>query len=134
MSTRGRPSLRFFLDASVPDSVGTTFQGAGHVVIFHREALIESTKDEVVCATAIQNEAILVAVDKDMKQLSKRFGQTDDRFKRLNLVAIACGAVQAPKRLQEAMSFLEHEWAISETKVSRRLWCEVGSHRLTTYR
>ncbi|NKM31476.1 DUF5615 family PIN-like protein [Rhizobium laguerreae] len=66
--------MRFFLDASVPDSVGQVLSAAGHEVIYHREALEEGVKDPVVCQTASANDAILVAVDKDMKQLTRRFG------------------------------------------------------------
>ena len=72
-----------FLDAGVPDSVGQVFKESGHTVIFYRDALPEGAKDEVVCATALKNNAILVAIDGDMKQLAKRYGGKPGLFNAL---------------------------------------------------
>jgi predicted nuclease of predicted toxin-antitoxin system len=126
--------LRFFLDASVPDSVGIVLLDSGHEVIYHREALDEGAKDPVVCQTALENEAILVAVDGDMKQLTKRFGKTDDRFKNLPLLMCACNLPMASKRVSQAISLIEHEWEHSEEKVGRRLWLEITNHCISSYR
>lgn len=129
-----KPPLRFFLDASVPDSVGKEIEAAGHDVIYHREALADGAKDPVVCQTAIENDAILVAVDADMKHLSKRFGKANDRFKKLDLLMCSCNAVMASKRVGQAISLVEHEWHISQSKTSRRLWVEITNHHILTYR
>jgi hypothetical protein len=32
------------------------------------------------------------------------------------------------------MSFIEHEWAITRQKAARRLWIDIGTHYLRTYR
>jgi hypothetical protein len=37
----------------------------------------------------------------------------------------------AAKRLEQAMSLIEHEWQFSSEKASRRLWVEIGAHHLT---
>lgn len=128
--------LRVLLDAGVPDSVGRAFAARGHVVIYYREVLSEREPDEVVCATALTNSAILIAVDGDMKRLAKRYGkeQKSLRFERLNLIKIGCNPVLAAKRTEQAMSLIEHEWAYSEAKTARRLWVEIGPHQLTTHR
>lgn len=76
----------------------------------------------------------MVAVDGDMKRLTRRFKPENDRFKRLSVVLIACNAAMAAKRLEQAMSVIEHEWQISQKKAAARLWFEIGNHRLTTYR
>lgn len=134
MTSTQPPKLRFFLDASVPESVALVIESHGHQAIRHHQALAEGTTDAVVCETAIQNEAILVAVDSDMKHLSKRFKNANDRFKKLSLVMISCSGVMASKRLDHAMSLIEHEWSVSVAKVSRRLWFEISNHQFTTYR
>ncbi|YCI03321.1 DUF5615 family PIN-like protein [Ensifer sp. D2-11] len=133
MTNQSSP-LRFFLDASVPDSVGREIADAGHQVIYHREALSDGAKDPVVCETAMANDAILVAVDADMKHLSKRFGKSDDRFKKLDLLMCSCNAAMASKRVVQALSLIEHEWHVSQTKTSRRLWVEITNHHILTYR
>lgn len=124
------------MDAGVPDSVGQVFSDNGHLVIYHREALPEKTSDSVVCATALANDAILVAIDGDMKQFPKRFGISggSDRFARLNIIRICCDEVLASKRLEQAMSLIEHEWSVSEKKVARRLWIDIAPHHLKSNR
>lgn len=126
--------LRFLLDASVPVSVGEALSKAGHTTIYHGEVLAEGAKDPLVCLTALQNDAILVAVDKDMKQLTKRFGVTDERFKNLSLLFCGCSLPTASKRITQAMSLIEHEWAHAEEKVGRRLWIEISNHYICTFR
>lgn len=126
--------LRFMLDASAPESVAKAIEAAGHVAIRHNDVLAESTPDIVVCETAIANDAILVAVDADIKQLTKRFGNQNDRLKKLSMVLISCNSVMAAKRLTQAMSIIELEWRVSQQKVSSRLWLEIANHRFTTYR
>ena len=135
MSAR-RPHLKTFLDAGAPDSIGDVLKKYGHHVIFHREALPEKTSDALVCAAALANDSILVALDSDMKQFPKRFGisQSSNRFERLSLIRICCNEVLAAKRLEQAMSFIEHEWNVSEEKTSRRLWVEIGPHHLRSNR
>lgn len=126
--------MRFFLDASVPDSVGHVLAAAGHDVIYHRQALTDGSKDPVVCQTAMENGAILVAVDRDMKQLTKRFGVTDERFKNLSVLFCACTIPMAAKRVEQAISLIDHEWHFSEAKVGRRLWIEISNHQISTQR
>lgn len=118
----------------MPDSVGNVLAAAGHEVIFHRDALADGTKDPVVCQTALANEAILVAVDKDMKQLTKRFGVTDERFKNLSMVFCGCSIPMSSARISQALSLIQHEWGYSKQKVGRRLLVEISNHQITTQR
>jgi predicted nuclease of predicted toxin-antitoxin system len=131
-----RPRLKAFLDAGIPDSVGAMLTHHGHEVIYYRDVLPEKTADDIVCATALANEAILVAMDGDMKQFPKRFGisQNSSRFDKLNLIRLCCNEVLAAKRLDQAMSLIEHEWTFSDEKSSRRLWIEIGTHHLRSNR
>lgn len=126
--------LTFLLDASAPESVAVALEKAGHKAIRHNDVLSEGAADIVVCEAALANAAILVAVDRDMKHLSRRFNPDQPRLKRLSMVQIACNAVMAAKRLDQALSMIEHEFAISQKKAAARLWFEITNHRLTTYR
>lgn len=127
--------LRTLLDAGVPDSVGHVFSSHGHIVIHYRDVLIDGAKDEVVCATALENSAILVAVDGDMKRLPKRYGAPQaERFNGLSIIRLCCNETLASKRLDQAMSLIEHEWQYREAKAARRLWVEIGPHSIRTHR
>ncbi|MER8712858.1 DUF5615 family PIN-like protein [Mesorhizobium sp. M0228] len=130
------PKIRVFLDAGVPDSVGGVFAKHGCKVIYHRNALPERTPDEAVCAAALENKAILVAIDGDMKQIAKRYGVTPkgDRFDTLSVIRLCCNEVLAAKRLEQAMSLIQHEWGFSEQKPTRRMWVDVGPHHMRSNR
>lgn len=132
----GKLQLRTFLDAGVPDSVADALRQQGHVVILHRDALPEKSTDEVVCATALANGAILVAVDADMKQMAKRYGVTPkgDRFDKLSIIRLCCNETLASKRLDQSLSLIEHEWKFAAAKTARRMWVDVGPHFIRTHR
>ncbi|MEJ0020063.1 MAG: DUF5615 family PIN-like protein [Acetobacteraceae bacterium] len=128
--------FRTLLDAGVPDSVGRALTGRGHDVIDHRDVLPERTPDQVVAATALANDAVLVAFDHDMKQIAQRYGMTPrgDRFERLSFIRFCCDEVLAAKRLQHAMTFVEHEWSVSLEIAARRMWVDIGTHFLHSNR
>jgi hypothetical protein len=124
------------LDEGAPAQVAEPFRARKHQVILHGDVLSPSAKDNVVAATAIQNKAVLIAVDRDMRQLAKRWGNAEDggRYKRLNLIFIGCNAVLAPKRVDHAMSFIEHEWVVSCEKAARTMWVTIMPHYISSYR
>ena len=129
-------SLIVFLDAGVPDSVGDVFLNRKHSVILHRDVLPERTPDTVVCRTAIANNAILVAIDGDMKQFPKRYGisKGSDKFPKLNLIRLCLREPQAANRLRQCLSLIEHEWQFVVEKSGRRLWVDIEGHRISTHR
>lgn len=110
------------------------FKSHGHAIIPFEDVVKRGSLDLLVCAGAQANEAILVAFDNDMKQVAKRYGMGHDRFSRLNLIKFSCPEPMAHKRLNFAMSFIEHEWKISDAKTARRLYVEIGKHFLKSYR
>jgi predicted nuclease of predicted toxin-antitoxin system len=116
--------------------VAEPFANRNHRVIYHHEVLDSGAKDDVVAATAILNDAILIAVDADMKRLVRRFGSPNnsEKYKKLHLIFLSCDQVLAAKRLEHAMSFVETEWRVTCEKAARRLWLDIGPHRLTSYR
>ena len=132
----GADPLRVLLDESTPDPIGRAFSRHNHIVIYHREVLAPGVPDAVVCAAALANDAILVAVDADMKRLAHRYGTAPGsaRFDRLHLIRIGCSGVLAAKRTEQAMSLLVHEWEFTRLKVARRLWVEIGPHFIRTFR
>lgn len=129
-----RSTLRLFLDEGVPDSVGHTFVGSGHAVIHLRDAAEPGSPDPLVCAVAEANDAILVALDGDMKQHAQRRGIGRLRFKRLSLIKLSCRETRAAERVKSAMSLIEHEWDLSAANKDRRIFIEIGTDVIRTYR
>jgi predicted nuclease of predicted toxin-antitoxin system len=130
-----RKKLIVLLDEGTPILSAGPFLKRGYQVIYHGDVLDSGAKDDLVAATAILNEAALIAVDLDMKRLVRRFGAQDNgRFKKLDLIFVGCDPVMAAKRLAHAMSFIENEWNVRCEKAAHRLWVSIDSHRLTTYR
>src|SRR5215469_4107319 len=121
--------FRVLLDAGVPDSVGKVLAERGHEVVYHRQVLPERTLDQVVAATALANNAILVAIDHDMREMSQRYGVTPrgDRFARLSIIRLLCNEVLASKRVSHVLTLIEHEWAISQEMTARRMWIDLAA-------
>jgi predicted nuclease of predicted toxin-antitoxin system len=118
----------------VPRDVGRTFELHGHDVMPFEESVKRGARDELVCAAAEANDALLVSFDNDMKQAARRHGTSPARFKQLNLLKFTCPEPMAAKRLAEAMSLLEHEWMVAEQSAGRRVYMEISTHVLRTFR
>lgn len=126
--------LKFFLDEGVPDSVAKTLRSAGHDAVLLRESgVARGSPDQLVCAYAEVTEAILVALDGDMKQLAKAHGAGRGRFKRLNLLKLSCFEPNAARRITDALSLIVHEWHAGEGR-TRRLYIEIGESFIRTIR
>lgn len=128
-----QPRLRVLLDEGVPAAVGLTFIRYGHTLIPFEDAVPRGSRDELVCAAAEANDALLVAFDNDMKQLARRHGVTPARFKQLSLLKFECEEPKAADRLAQAMSLVEHEWDISR-RARSRLFVVIGKQVLRTHR
>ena len=124
------------LDAGVPASVGHSLKELGQEVVFYNDVLAESASDMVVAMTALANDAVLLAIDKDLRRIARKYGETpqDERFSKLNLIHFCCDEVLASKRVEHAFSFIQAEWAFCLEKRSRRMWVEIGAHHLKTFR
>jgi len=88
----------------------------------------------LVCATAEQNDAILVALDGDMKRLASRHGIGNRRYRKLSLIKLSCLEPKAAARVKEAMSLIEHEWNYSVGSTDRRIFIEIGKDAISTKR
>lgn len=135
MNGRHRP-LVVLLDEGTPVPAARPFHQRKHGVIFHHQVLASGATDQEVAAAAILNEAVLVAVDADMRRMVRRFGTPgrNERYSKLSLIHIRCNEVMAAKRLDQAMSFIEHEWSFACQKPSRRMWVDIEPHKLVSYR
>lgn len=126
--------MKFFLDEGVPVSAGRPLQEAGHEVIYFNESgIAKGSADPMVCLAAQLNDAILVALDGDMRAIAKGNGVSNSRFKSLNLLKLNCRESQAAKRIALSLSLLEHEWAVGKGQV-RRFFVEIGNSVIRTNR
>ncbi len=131
-----KPVLKFALDEGAPDSVGAVLQQAGHKVIYlnRGSALPRGAKDQLVCEFAMINDAVLVAVDGDMRQIARAHGISNSRYKSLNLLKLSCRETHAAARVRAAMTLIEHEWHCSLGSDGRRLFIEVMDSSIKTNR
>lgn len=127
--------LKVFLDEGVPVSVGKEFEKAGHEVIYFLDGAKPGSTDDIVALTAQENGAVLVACDGDMRARAKRLGVGNGRFKKLSLIKISLrNKVNAKRRVDQAMSLIEHEWSISSKKAARKLFVEISDNVIKTNR
>jgi predicted nuclease of predicted toxin-antitoxin system len=130
-----RPVLKFFLDEGVPDSVAVVIRDRGHQAVLLRESgVARGSPDQVVCAFAEATDAILVALDADMKRVAQGYGAGAGRFRRLNLLKLSCAEPNAARRVREAMSLIEHEWLVERPGRGRKLFVEIGIDVIRTMR
>ena len=131
-----QPILKLFLDEGVPDSVGASFVEAGHTVIYERDAIGPGAPDQLVAAVSEANDAILVALDADMRALARRRGVGQRRYRRLSLIKLSCRESRAAQRVRLAISLIEHEWLLSvgQGAGDRRIFIEIGDEFIRTIR
>ena len=99
-----------------------------------QDVMATGSPDTLVAEIAQRNAAILVAIDKDMRQIAKQNGIGSERFKRLHLLQLRCSEPQAVHRIRDAIELIEAEWVIAMTKEAKRFWIEVGSNYIKTIR
>jgi predicted nuclease of predicted toxin-antitoxin system len=123
------------LDEGVPDSVGQVFMASGHQVAFlNKQPAARGSSDPVVCVMADINEAILVALDGDMKRIAQGHGMGGRAFLKLGLIKLSCYEPDAARRVKEAMSLIEHEWMVTEGRSGRRIFVEIMDTVIRTVR
>ena len=120
-----RTTLKFLLDEGVPRSVGISLRDEGHEVIFLEEAVSRGSADPVVCAAAIQNGAILIAHDKDMKTIAQGHGIGQSRFRTLNLLKLSCKKPTSAVRVIKALELVVYEWNFGGYGRGRQLDIEI---------
>lgn len=126
--------MRFFLDHGVPRSVGDTLASYGHDVIVLKEAIAADSPDPVVALAAAENAAILVHFDRDFRAIAGRLGVSNNRLKKLSRIQMRCSEPDGSSRLKEAMTFIQHEWDLSQKKSDKRIFIEILGLGLKTLR
>jgi predicted nuclease of predicted toxin-antitoxin system len=129
-----RPVLKWALDEGVPDSVGAMLRSSHHKVILLNKTIPRGSTDEFVCDYAQINEAILVALDGDMRQIAKDIGVGKSKFKKLSLVKLSCREPAAARRMKEALSLIEHEWHVSSSSDGRRIFIDISDGVIRSHR
>lgn len=125
--------MKFFLDEGAPAQIGSELEGYGFEVIRFAEAALPSTPDNVVADIAIANDAVLVAIDRDMKQIAKAMGISNKRYKNLSLLSFRCREPQAIRRLKIAIPFIRLQLQLTEGNPGRRLFVEVYANSIKVY-
>lgn len=126
--------MKLFLDEGVPKSVGVCFEDRGHEVIYFSDAAEPGSPDPLIATISMENDAILVALDGDMRKLAQQRGIGQRRYRRLSLIKFSCRETIAAGRAAAAMSLIEHEWALVGSPSSRRLFIEIGNGFIRTFR
>lgn len=134
MRNERRVSIKFFLDNCVPDSVAHVLRDAGHEVIFLRDTIPKDSPDQVVARVSEALDAVLVSYDKDFKALAPRIGVGQRRFRKLSRVGFRCREPQAARRMEAALSLIEHEWQTAQTTTDKRMIIEIGDTAIRTIR
>ena len=131
-----RPKLTFVLDEGVPNAVGRVLESAGHKVLYvnRGDHVPRGSKDPLVAAFAVFNNAILVATDGDMRSIAKGYGITGSVYAKLNLLKLSCSEIEAAGRVQAALSLIEHEWHVGAQTQGRRLFIEIMTTVMRTNR
>jgi predicted nuclease of predicted toxin-antitoxin system len=129
------PAMRLFIDHCVPESVAKLLEQRGYEVIRLREKTAPDSPDALVAAVAEANDAVLVTMDGDFKAIASRSGIGQRRFRRLSLLRFErCRESQAAKRLETALSLIEHEWSAGNAARDRRMFVVITSDTIRTYR
>jgi len=104
--------IRFFTDNNVPDSVGDALIEAGHQITRLREVMPTNTEDQVIEVACSRAGHVLVTHDSDFRTTAKRLGITRRQYQhKLHRVQLRCEEPRSARRVREAMSLIEHEWA-----------------------
>jgi predicted nuclease of predicted toxin-antitoxin system len=106
----------------------------GHEVGFLNKTIARGLSDQLVCAIADINNAILVALDGDMRRIAQSYGIGGRRYLRLGLIKLSCFEPDAARRVREAMTLIEHEWMVTEGSDGRRIFVEISDKAIRTFR
>lgn len=107
--------ISFFTDNNVTDSVGDVIVSAGHKLTRLRDVMVNNTSDPVIAAACSLSGDVLVTHDGDFRgrDAAKRLGLTRKQYQnKLHKVQLRCLEPSSARRIQEAMSLIEHEWLL----------------------
>lgn len=129
-----RPAIKFLVDQCVPDSVGQILKQNGHDVLLLRETIAPDSPDPLVAAVSEMFGAVLVSHDHDFKTLGPRMQIGRRRFRKLSRIGLRCRESQSARRMEEAITLIEHEWNYSQAQSDKRIIIEIGPTYIRTIR
>ena len=130
-----RPTIKFFVDHCVPDSVGRALRDAGYEVVLLRERIAQDSPDPLVAAVSEMHGAVLVSLDADFKRLAPRVARGQrQRFRKLSRIGLRCSEPQAAQRIKVALTLIEHEWSAAQQSADQRMIVEIGQSYIRTIR
>jgi predicted nuclease of predicted toxin-antitoxin system len=127
--------MDFVLDENVPASVGEMLIRNGHGAKSIREYLPEGSTDPLVATIAEKINATLISFDGDFEKIAPRVpAGARRRFKKLCRIWLQCSEFQAASRLELALSLVESERQLADTRHDLRMLIWVSSGYIKTHR
>lgn len=110
-------------------------EARGHIVLRLRDVLPTDSPDPLVAKVAQDNEAILISHDGDFDTIAPRIpvGQKA-RFRKLSRIHLRCENAKAAERLAAAITLVEFEFAVADTRPDKRVHIVVQTNLIKTLR
>lgn len=117
------------------ESVCKFLEERGHEVIRAKKTIPEGTEDPVVAKVSQDLEAILLTDDSDYKAIiSRRPDGQKARFRKLSRVHLKCRHSIAVDRLAAAITLIEFEYEIAQSRSDKRMIIDVQPTLIRTSR
>lgn len=127
--------MKFFADHCVTESVCRVLEKRGHTVIRLRDELPTDSPDPLVAKYAQQIEAILLSHDADFRKIAPRIPiGARGRFRKLSRVHLQCDYPGSENRMAAALSLIEFEWEIAQTRADKRIHIVIQKTGIKTNR
>lgn len=98
----------------------------GHVVLRAKDKVPEGTPDPIVAKVAQDLESILLTDDADFKTIvARRPDGQKRRFRKLSRIHLNCGHSKILNRLSVAISLIEFEYEIAQSRPDKRMILEL---------
>jgi predicted nuclease of predicted toxin-antitoxin system len=107
---------------------------AGYTVELLSEKLATDSPDQLVATYSELAGTVLISLDRDFRSLAPRVGIGQQRFRRLSRIGIRCDEPMAARRIESALSLIEHEWERAQQNSDKRMIIEVGPNYIRTIR
>ena len=119
--------MHFLIDENVPRSVADRLESYGHQVSFVTYIMPTGSADPIVATVSEELAAVLVSLDGDFEKIAPRVAISRRRFRRLSRVWLRCNEPQAASRMESAISLIESEFELAQTRSDRRMIIWLGN-------
>lgn len=119
--------MLFVLDENVPESVARILREQGHSAESILEHVPRGSVDPVVATVSQDLGAVLISFDGDFEKIAPRIPKGHRRrFRRLSRIWMRCREPDAAKRFLEALTLVESEYAIAQSRSDVRMHIWIG--------